>query len=453
MKKQVRLLKMAGVVSLLMGLMMVGWALAASLTVDTFDFGDQFNCAPVLPPFCFGPTSSVVDDGAILGGERDIVVSRSSGSSTVAATTAYTTNRFALQFGDGTVGVATLTWDGNDDNATVLNTALLNIDLTGGNTNDLFVFAVLFADAGNTITIDVYCNATDFSRATVIIPSGITTIGNRVDIHLPFSNFATQGGIGCQPANTGTTNAKAIQIQITGTAGADLTLDLIETTGGRDFGDLPSTGSVIYDATVRGASHIAQGLRLGINVDSEVSDTPDENSIGDDSSNTPDDEDGVTRDMADFWSLGATVDLQVTVNGCAGTCRLNGWIDWNRNGVFTDANEHVFSDNAISNGTNQILSLTVPNSGYVQGDDIYARFRICSTTSTCNDSTTANVLDGEIEDYFWGFGPTAVTLTDLTATPNTNAALAGAAGVLLLGTAFLLFRRSRKHATANAQED
>ncbi len=219
MNKSTRNIKWALSLALLFAVVIAGGVWAATLTVDNFDTGDQYVCAPFGPPFCTSSASATVDDGAILGGERDIVVARLSGTSTVATTLAYGTDRFALQFGDGTVGTATLTWDGNDDDASTINTSLLNIDLTDGGTNDQFVLTTLFADLGNTVTIDIYCSATDYSRATVTIPSGITAVDNRVDVHVPFSTFAIQGGAGCQPADTGTTNARAIQMLITGIAG------------------------------------------------------------------------------------------------------------------------------------------------------------------------------------------------------------------------------------------
>lgn len=71
-----------------------------------------------------------------------------------------------------------------------------------------------------------------------------------------------------------------------------------------------------------------------------------------------------------------------------------------------------------------------------------------------NSPPDDNIPDSGTLTWTVGTGsPTAITLTDLTATPGANAALVGAAGLVLLGTAFLLFRRSRKHATVTAQED
>ena len=138
-------------------------------------------------------------------------------------------------------------------------------------------------------------------------------------------------GAGCPPANTQTNPAAAIQVIITGNTAADITIDLVEANSSRDFGDLPdgTGGTTPYSPAIRGANHQALGLRLGPSVDSELSDNPSAASDGDDTNNSPDDEDGVLRDLNDLWTPGASVDLLVNVRDCtAPPCRLSGWIDW-----------------------------------------------------------------------------------------------------------------------------
>jgi hypothetical protein len=137
--------------------------------------------------------------------------------------------------------------------------------------------------------------------------------------------------------------------------------------------------------------------------------------------------------MTDYWMPGATVNLSVTVNGCSGTCRLNGWIDWNNDGDFLDTGEQVLSEYGIGDGTGQNVSISIP-SDYITGTDVYARFRLCSATGQCN-TYYGSAPDGEVEDYFWGYGSTAVGMNSLQATVKGTAWPYAAVLILALLTA------------------
>jgi hypothetical protein len=202
-----------------------------------------------------------------------------------------------------------------------------------------------------------------------------------------------------------------------------------------DFGDLPRYGTPAYGSSYQQASHIPQGLTLGSSVDLEDAPWSSVGATGDDLHSSPDDEEGVVRDMTDIWTPGAIVDLFVTVNGCSGTCYLNAWVDWSMDGDFSDLGEWIFNDNPITNGADQTRSLTVPGQDYPTGRNVYARFRLCRTAGTCNSPTLAYVTSGEIEDYYWAFKPTAVSLNSLRAAsaarPAGGMAAAGLLGILL----------------------
>jgi len=196
--------------------------------------------------------------------------------------------------------------------------------------------------------------------------------------------------------------------------GADVSPDCFEATPNRDYGDLPNSGTPDYGDNIVNAYHIPQGIRLGQNVDVEISV---QSGAASDDSTGADDEDGVARDPTDFWTNGASVDLFVTTNGCSTDCRLNGWIDWNMDGDFADPNEQIFNDVTIANSSPPTRTITIPGSSqYTVGTDVYARFRICETADLCNTVTAAGVSDGEIEDYLWSLGPTSVTVLSLSAT-------------------------------------
>lgn len=110
-----------------------------------------------------------------------------------------------------------------------------------------------------------------------------------------------------------------------------------------------------------------------------------------------DDEEGVTFSP----SLGFPDDVHVIQSGVVNTVEveasdagvLNAWIDYNQDGDFDDANEHVFDDTALTAGTN---SLTFnPDSRLLHGPT-YARFRFSSQSGL---APTGLAIDGEVEDY------------------------------------------------------
>ncbi len=394
-------------------------AYAATVAIDTFNDGyldmkATWNNTSV--------TQSVT--GSMIGGSRDARVNWISGGDIVLQVD-YGSNPGSntLAFSQGSQGTGTglLQWDGSDNSISLDATGLdPSEDLTSNGTNDVIRVRVISNDNPVGFKFKVYTDASNWSDRSFQSPGNVTN--DVVDILLPFTSFVTQGGSGADFSDVG-----AIELLIDGTlnAEADVTIDLMEATAVRDFGDLPSGYSV--------ASHIPQGLRLGNNVDTEASTQVSAGATGDDNLDA-DDEDGVTRDGSDNWSAGTTVHLNVTVNGCANSpCYLNGWIDGNSDTDFDDTGEHVLSDYAISNGSNQSIAITVPPPNDYKNTSKYARFRICKTTATCNTDNATDVVDGEVEDYKWDFGPTAITLSTLDSGNGTSVYW------IVIGIALLLF--------------
>jgi len=153
-----------------------------------------------------------------------------------------------------------------------------------------------------------------------------------------------------------------------------------------DFGDAPDpTYSTLLISN--GASHvISQRVYLGSRVDGEFDGQPNALATGDDDNGT-DDEDGVV--LASLV-IDETSNVQVTAS-VAGS--LNAWIDWNGDGDWDDAAEHVFTDRALSAGANT-LTLAVP-AGAAAGET-FARFRFSTVRGLDYDGPAA---DGEVEDY------------------------------------------------------
>jgi len=158
-----------------------------------------------------------------------------------------------------------------------------------------------------------------------------------------------------------------------------------------DFGDAPETGNA-YPTTLAndGARHLlGSGLFLGSGVDAEADGQPDTGAAGDD--NAGDDEDGVTLPALQAGTS-ASVALNATVPGAL-TAVLNAWIDFNRDGDWDDIGEHIFVDQALTNGTNT-LTAAIPDAA--TAGPAFTRFRI---TTTAGYSYFGLAPDGEVEDY------------------------------------------------------
>jgi hypothetical protein len=432
-----RLLKSTSVGILLVLTLLTSTTVAAVVLVDTFTDGDQSLMVQSSIP----TDSSFVTGSSMLTGERDSQLTYVSGSRSFldvnfdsSGTLAYSQNA------TGATSRALVQWDGSDSSMN-LQLDSTTVDLVDS-TNDSLVFQIISNDNPMAITVTVYSSASNWSYYQFNTPGGINA-GDVVDIVVPFLSFQ-QGGTGS--ANFASVDALELAIDGTLNQEADLTLDFFEANSERDFGDLPSG----YPVTLveNGARHVVDGLRFADNVDTEADGThsASNNANTDDNSSTPDDEDGVTRDMGDMWQNNQSVDLIAVINGCSGTCYINGWIDWGNDGFA--AGDQVLTNQAVTNGSSN-LAITVPGSGtYTVGNAVYSRFRLCSATGGASSCTswTGETTGGEVEDYWWNFGTNAVTLNDTTTQPN-HVWPVVAAGFILLGTGttfFFVLRKRRK---------
>ncbi|MFM8321896.1 MAG: GEVED domain-containing protein, partial [Chloroflexota bacterium] len=175
-----------------------------------------------------------------------------------------------------------------------------------------------------------------------------------------------------------------------------------------DFGNLPAPYG--YTSLEQdGARHLYQAgaPRLGATVTTE----------NDSSASTPDDNDGVERANTTGWSAGGTQNLTVSASGAG---QLWGWFDWNNDGDFGDPGEAV-NLGSLSSGS-QSVPLTV-GSSYVVNHELYARFRLYPTGYSGSYLPFGLVDGGEVEDYYWTFSSTAVTLAELAASEQVEGGL------------------------------
>lgn len=430
-------------------------ASAAQFNVDNFDNNAQLSNIA---------TACTTATGAdMLGGERNILVERTSGSGTVQADVdTSVADSFAFSVGASTQGRATIQLDGADGSCALNATGLGGITL---NPFDGLSLLVREVDLNAVVTLRVYTDAANFSTFDYTIPYAISAPGQ--EIYFPFNQF-TATGLGADFANVG-----AIEIVADGTtiSSLDMTIDFVSSDFARDYGDLPAS----YNNTTRadnGARHIVGGLFLGSTVDTEPDGQENATAVGD--AARTDDEEGVAPVAMSDWGDGTgTLSINMTKPSTVFVGCIVGWIDWDNNGAF-DATSSIGGVSelvvnnffGVSNPSQSITTPTLADYGGTYPATLNARFRIfrpneplftalgltpdfagCTSTSPTADVMQlvfGDASDGEVEDYQWGFTPTAIELqsTDA-ASQNATMPFVVMALVLvgLMGTAVALYRR------------
>ncbi|SKB07238.1 Putative Ig domain-containing protein [Prosthecobacter debontii] len=304
-------------------------------------------------------------------------------------------------------------------------------DITGTDDEDGVTFDSM--TAGQTVTVPVivtnltgstaYLNAwIDFNNDGDVLDTGEEIVTNRsianstngATINVTFdvpANAVTATPVGARfrltsaasPGSTGTGTTGEVEDYVV-TILAPIT----------DFGDWTGGGSVSNTADTR--------LRLGATVDAEYSATTNASATGDDLTGV-DDEDGVTIPAL---TAGGPATLVINRTNTTGAIAyLNAWIDYNNNGVFTDAGEQVIVNTSVANGTSDAsanFSITVPASA-VTGTALGARFRI---TSQSNPGASGIGGVGEVEDY-------VVTIAQPTTDFGDYSSLGAASSVVVTG--------------------
>ncbi|MGH9223687.1 MAG: GEVED domain-containing protein [Acidimicrobiales bacterium] len=249
----------------------------------------------------------------------------------------------------------------------------------------------------------------DYS-ATVIDPSDPCTFWT-------FQEFTAVTGTGdvgpTENVESGLYGIQAIELTFAG---------CLADAGLRDFGDAPDTYGTTLAAN--GARHIPSFAApfLGTEIDFEANGLPTAGMTGDDT-NATDDEDGVT--LPPGLPVGLNASTTVTASGAGG--RLDAFVDFNRNGVFTDAGEKVANNLVLAAGPNNV-TFAVPL--LATPGPSAARFRISSAGGL---GPTGQAANGEVEDY----AVMIVGLEEFCAGPPPPGAIVGTAGndIPIVGTA------------------
>ncbi|MBN1361256.1 MAG: hypothetical protein JW993_11715, partial [Sedimentisphaerales bacterium] len=174
-----------------------------------------------------------------------------------------------------------------------------------------------------------------------------------------------------------------------------------------DFGDAPDPTFPTRRAS-NGAYHtLVPGFFLGGSVDADGDGQPAPDARGDDYDGGYD-EDGV------FFLTpllpGGTAQIEVVASAAG---KLDAWIDFDADGSWTQATDHVLTSVALQAGSNT-LSVSVP-AGAAIDTDAFARFRF-STQGVSSYEGQAD--DGEVEDYHILLGPEGPAIPDEFAPPH-----------------------------------
>lgn len=168
---------------------------------------------------------------------------------------------------------------------------------------------------------------------------------------------------------------------------------------GLDYGDAPAPYPTLR--ADNGARHeVLPGFSLGVAIDVDADGVPSPNADGDDL--VGNDEDGIFFDPTTPLIPGREYNLTITTSGIGSVVQfgvLDAWIDFNRDGVWGEGNERIFSnlildETTLTNGQLRVTGLKVPNVNTI--GDTYARFRLSTTGGM---SPTGPGGPGEVEDY------------------------------------------------------
>lgn len=157
----------------------------------------------------------------------------------------------------------------------------------------------------------------------------------------------------------------------------------------QDWGDNPDTYT-----TTAGPRHniVGTGPVFGNERDAETAGQPSAASNGDDTTDSPDDEDGVDFASVGTINIGSNISLPITVS--QGTGLINAFIDFDGNGDYTGVGEQVLTNVSQGVGTSN-HTISIPPTA--TAGTTHARFRISTAGSDAHNAGTA--ADGEIEDY------------------------------------------------------
>jgi len=438
---------------------------AAEIQIDHFDLGNQtsqvtwFTGDPLPASSCtyISPASGT------LGGHRDVCVEVTNALVDGDQARLRVTSSLLSLTADSSLSlVGSVQWDGADATPVVDPTGLGSIDLTGGGTNSGILVRLIGSDGVPArVTMRIYTNGSNYAEQSKDFEQALVLGTRVVDLFYPFSAFVNQVGT-MNPSSVGAVEAEIFSLS----PGPDLNIHVITANSYYDFGDLPDTYGTTLGSS--GAQHLTvNGLRLGNSVDSEADGVPSPTASGDDGAYayaSVDDEDGVVRQPG----LGGSVNNGGWTDGTVASGN-GGRLDITITDISVGTSSgvpQVFMDFGsgmvevtLRNSTGTVLAMPLVEGTHSVYFDIPAgtfdgvnirniptRVRLSSAGGL---SATGPAPDGEVEDYIFGFTPTAVSLQSFTPASNSTLPVIGFVGFLALAivsVGMIIVRREQKRA-------
>ena len=209
-------------------------------------------------------TSSVAAT-EVVGGERDIRATFTSGLANLDVSVVPGSSLFTFSSGANVVGTALVQYDGVDGDATALNaTGLGAVSLNSNNALAGFQISTRGSSSGQSVLIRVYTDAVNFSTTTVTPPNQVTP----EPIFVPFSSFTVGGGTGANFNSVG-----AIELFVNGIIDQNTTVSVVRSAGpttvSQNLINQPSlsVGNLVFldrnsDGTFNGADTGIQNVRV-----------------------------------------------------------------------------------------------------------------------------------------------------------------------------------------------
>jgi hypothetical protein len=198
--------------------------------------------------------STVATGAGVLGGEREISVTRASGPVvTMSASSG------SLAYGQiaGALGTGSVIWDGVDGGGALDPTGLGGVDFTDAATSTEISIPLLFSDLPGVLTLTAYTDGANASQFTMVLPGGIPPDPQSV-LTILFSSFGVLAGSGADFSNIG---AFVLEVDGSSQAGLDLETGVIQTVATPELQTAFLLGAGLIGLSLLGRRRVARTRR------------------------------------------------------------------------------------------------------------------------------------------------------------------------------------------------
>jgi hypothetical protein len=198
--------------------------------------------------------STVATGAGVLGGEREISVTRASGPVvTMSAASG------SLAYGQiaGALGTGSVIWDGVDGGGALDPTGLGGVDFTDAATSTEISIPLLFSDLPGVLRLTAYTDGANASQFTMVLPGSIPPDPQSV-LTILFSSFGVLAGSGADFSNIG---AFVLEVDGSSQAGLDFETGVIQTIATPELQTAFLLGAGLMGLSLRARRRVARTRR------------------------------------------------------------------------------------------------------------------------------------------------------------------------------------------------